>query len=663
MAQHWVYDYETNKNCFIAVFTDLMSDETKTFGLGPVRNDINEIIDFFIANYKGSQWHIGFNNLDFDAQITHHIIKNQKAFRKLDGDTLGRKIYEYAQSVIIKSRNREWHEYNERNFKIKQVDVFKVNHWDSGAKSASLKWVQGSMRWHNVQDMPIEHTEEINTQEDYDLVLGYCINDVLSTKEIALKSMKEIKLRAGLSKTYNLKLHSASEPRISKELFMHFMCEELGVKKWDLKDLRTHRRLLVVKELILPLVKFNTKTFQDLYNTFAKLNLDPYALKGQFKAHIKYKGCETHFGLGGVHGAKRGIWESTEDIIIMSSDVTSFYPNLIIRNNWHPEHIDQEIFCRKYEWFFDERVLIPKSNPTNYVYKIVLNSTYGLSNDQNSFLYDPQLTMQVTVNGQLTLMMLYEMLSEGIPGCIPIMQNTDGVEMTIPRKYEQKYYEICKEWEDLTMLKLEHDTYQKLIVADVNNYIGVFSNQEVSKEKFFAMQNSNPEFIYKMKDGKYYAGKTKCKGRFEIEKALHKNHSFMVVPKALYYYFVHGIKPEKYLESNNDVFDYCGLARVKSGWRFDEIFVKDGEVCKNKLQKTLRYLITETGSKLVKTNLTDGREMKLEAGPWSQTVFNTYVEKEFKDYNIKKSYYQVQINKELNNMQADIFANQMQLKF
>ena len=44
-----------------------------------------------------------------------------------------------------------------------------------------------------------------------------------------------------------------------------------------------------------------------------------------------------------------------------------------------------------------------KSNPKNYVYKIILNSTYGLSNDQNSFLYDPQLTMRITINGQLKL--------------------------------------------------------------------------------------------------------------------------------------------------------------------------------------------------------------------------------------------------------------------
>ena len=69
----------------------------------------------------------------------------------------------------------------------------------------------------------------------------------------------------------------------------------------------------------------------------------------------------------------------------------------------------------------------------NYVYKIILNSTYGLSNDKNSFLYDPQFTMFITVNGQLTLMMLYEMIMTRIPEATALMQNTDGVETIIPR--------------------------------------------------------------------------------------------------------------------------------------------------------------------------------------------------------------------------------------
>ena len=64
------------------------------------------------------------------------------------------------------------------------------------------------------------------------------------------------------------------------------------------------------------------------------------------------------------------------------SDVTSFYPNLAIKNKWAPLHLPKEEFTDQHEWFFKERKKIPKSDPRNYVYKIVLNSTYGLSNDE-----------------------------------------------------------------------------------------------------------------------------------------------------------------------------------------------------------------------------------------------------------------------------------------
>jgi hypothetical protein len=79
----------------------------------------------------------------------------------------------------------------------------------------------------------------------------------------------------------------------------------------------------------------------------------------------------------------------------MSSDVVSYYPNLAIKNKWAPAHLPKEEFCEQYEWFFTERKKIPKKDPKNYVYKIILNSTYGLSNDKNSFLYDPEFTMRI----------------------------------------------------------------------------------------------------------------------------------------------------------------------------------------------------------------------------------------------------------------------------
>jgi hypothetical protein len=360
-----------------------------------------------------------------------------------------------------------------------------------------------------------------------------------------------------------------------------------------------------------------------LLDNFNDLVINARDTKGGFKYHMTYKGVQTDFGLGGAHGCtKSGVYESSDSMIIMSSDVTSFYPNLAIRNKWSPAHLPKEIFCDKYEWFFEERKKLPKKDPKNYVYKIILNSTYGLSNDENSFLYDPEFTMRITINGQLTLMMLYEMLSEGIPGSIPLMQNTDGVEMIIPVEYKQRYLDICAEWEKITNLQLEHDQYTKMIIGDVNNYIAVNT-----------------------------AGKSKCKGRFEYDNlALHKNKSHLIIPKALYAYFVDDILPEQFLQDNRNIFDYCAGVKIKGDWAFQQTCIINREITRQTLQKTLRYYISTKGCKIYKVHKHDKREIQLESGKWMQQLFNLYEEKPWADYNIDESYYLDKIYKEINNI-------------
>ncbi len=545
---------------------------------------------------------------------------------------------------------------------IKQIDLFKLNHWDNPAKRSSVKWIQGSMRWFNVQDMPIDHWEKINTLKELKQIAEYCRNDVKSTKEIMIHSNKQIALRATLSNEYDLNLYSASEPKISKDLFLHFLEKKTGIPKYELSQRQTKRNVIVVKDLILSYVKFKTPEFQELLNNFSALRLDPMNLKGQFKASVNYRGVKTDFGLGGVHGAKRGIYEPEEYMTLMSSDVVSYYPNLAIRNQWSPAHIPNKDFCEQYEWFFTERRKIPKSDIRNYVYKIILNATYGLSNDKHSYLYDPEFTMRITVNGQLSLMMLYENLVENIPGAIPVMQNTDGVEIMIPSKYMDKYMQICKDWEKLTMLELEHDEYQKLMVPDVNNYIGIFKDKEVNREHWVKEQKESPDNLFKRKDGKFYIAKTKAKGRFQLNKELHKNHSFMIISKALYYYFVHGLDPEMYIKSNKDIYDYCGLTRAKGDWKFKHTYVDSNrEVRVDDLQKTLRYYVSNNGTKIIKNNKIDNRNTHVEAGKWLQTIFNVYEDKKFEDYNINFNFYLHKVNKEIAAMEPQIFANQISL--
>jgi len=718
MQNHWVMDYETLINCYLGVFEHYKTDEVKVFTVGKLRNDLPTFLEFLTQNRKKNEWHISFNGLNFDGQITQYIILNGKNLLQMTGERAANMIYLRAQECIEKQNRREFQQWSEGKLFIKQIDVFRLNHWDNPAKRSSLKSIQVAMRWHNVQDMPIPHTQPIETMEQLKQVAEYCRNDVSSTKQIMQLSQGQINLRGTLTKEYGIPLFSASEPKISKDLFLMFLSKKTQMDPYDMKKLRTWRKKIDFEKIILPYIQFDgLPLFEKLLKEFKDVILNPLETRGGFKTTVQYRGMKSVFGLGGVHGAKKGVFIAQEGMITMSSDVVSFYPRLAMVNQWSPAQLPKAAFCEQYQWFFDERRKIPKKDPRNYVYKIVLNSTYGLSNDKNCFLYDPEFTMRITVNGQLSLTMLYTMLCERLKGAIPLMQNTDGVEIMIPESEKEKYLEICAEWEQLTGLELEHDQYQKLFIPDVNSYIGVFDFKEVTKEKYEKLKLTNPEDPLKEDLGKYYHAATKRKGRLEFKDlALHKNHSFLIIKKALFYYFVHDIMPEDYLEANRDIFDYCGAVKGRGDWTFKEHYVeneqtvnlnvapeikhkaieaaglipayekefwikahmdpykakgwstnevytaiKRGTVIEKELQKTVRYYVSKKGSKLMKHNKLDGRKNQVDAGKWLQTVFNIHEDKPWEEYGINDHYYLDKIYKEIKSLVPERFNNQMTL--
>ncbi len=654
MVQHWVMDYETLVDCFIGVFEATNNTDRRIFICSKQKNDITEFIEFLEQNSLDKAFHFSFNGLAFDAQVSQYVLNNKSQL--IQCDEPAKLIYEFVQNKLITAEKTQFGPrlpYATWELSIPQVDLYKLNHWDNPAKSSSLKWIQCSMDWENVQEMPIHHTTPIETEEQLDIILSYCINDVRSTKRILDLSREQINLRIALTKEYGINLYSASEPRISKELFAYFLTNRLDIDKRDLKQLRTRRSEIVVKDIILPYIKFNTPQLNRILEEFKKIIIKPSETKGSLKLSMHDRGVKTDFGLGGVHGAAAsGVYKADKDNVIMSSDVTSFYPNLAIRNKWSPGHLDAQAFCELYEWFFEERKKIPKKDPKNYVYKIILNSTYGLSNDENSFLYDPEFTMRITINGQLSLMLLYEMIIEAIPEAKPLMQNTDGLETIIPRDKVPTYYDVCKQWEDITNLQLEHEQYQKLILADVNNYIAVTEYKEVPKDVWFSMKESIPYYLFKISAGKFLYAATKCKGRFEFTGlALHKNKSNLVVPKALFEYFVKGVPPEQYLIHNRNILDYCMITRSKGDWYFAESCIVDGAFVQTKLQHVVRYYVSNKGCKIIKYNSVDGRETKSEAGPYLQKVYNKIDEKPFSEYDVNIAYYLKAIESEIDNIQ------------
>jgi hypothetical protein len=201
----------------------------------------------------------------------------------------------------------------------------------------------------------------------------------------------------------------------------------------------------------------------------------------------------------------------------------------------------------------------------------------------------------------------------------------------IPTASVSKYMDICTMWENITKLSLEHDQYKKMIIRDVNNYIAISTNDKV-----------------------------KCKGAFEWEDlhkkkvaVFHKNKSFLIIPKAIYAYFVNGVKPEDFLAQNQSIQDYCAGVKSKSGWYYEERNIEQGSLSIKKLQKIVRYFVSNDGSKLVKCHK-DGREIQVEAGQWLQTVVNKLdPNAPFSSYNINEKYYLEEIYKQIQQIEKE----------
>jgi len=255
---------------------------------------------------------------------------------------------------------------------------------------------------------------------------------------------------------------------------------------------------------------------------------------------------------------------------------------------------------------------------------------------------------------------------ERIPNAVALMQNTDGIETRIPRAYIDEYMKICEEWEQLTNLSLEHDEYQKLVLGDVNNYIGLNNFKQVDITTWRNIKKDYPHYLFKVEGDKFMYAPSKLKGRFDFyDLALHKNKSKLIIPKAIYYYFIHDILPHDYLEQNKNILDYCIGSKSRGEWKQVAKAIRNGEYYEEDLQKINRYYVAKVGGnkevKIIKVNTVDGRQIQLEAGKWMQKLFNKIeVKPQWESYGIDKSYYIEAIESEINNI-MNVSANQLSL--
>lgn len=637
---------------FLASFKCIITNKYYEFEISDRKSDLTKLRRFL---YQKGLKLIGFNNLNFDYPVIHNSILKDNT------DWNANQIYKQVEIIINSEYSAIW----DNQVKIPQLDLYKIWHYDNRNKSTSLKWLEFAMRLPNVEDLPYK-PGTILTYDEMDHIIKYCRNDLDATHDFFNLSSKHIAIRQFYTNKEDINLINASETKIAKDVFGKYLSKEMGISYKDLRKLRTERYNIYIKDIIFPYIKFEDEENIKLLEYFNSIE---WKSNGEYSTKIQYSNTylnvKREYGEGGLHSFDKGaIYESNDEYMIYDLDFASYYPHLSFKNGLHPEHIPNEVFNTLYEGFYTERKNYPKSDPRNYVLKIILNASYGLSKDKHAYLYDPKWQLAITINGQLLLTMLSEWVNKATTYCKILFENTDGAAFIIKRSEKHLVDEVCKKMEELSGIGLEAQECDRMIMRDVNNYINVIEGDKV-----------------------------KFKGCFEIDRDYHKNHSKRIIPLALANYYINDIQPEETIYNhlnkddnysfadNHGIYDFCIGAKMKGSNKLYSRNIVDNTVVDESLNKMNRYYVSNNGCELIKKlqpleknyltetekhNLKTGsnqldifsivedvrvepedRESNLEAG-WKCTLFNKY--KESDNYDINYDYYIKECNKIINNI-------------
>lgn len=607
----YTYDEETYPNIFTLRATHVVSGKKYCFEISDRRDDRAQLFQYvrYLQQVKARM--IGYNSIWFDYEILHWLMENPYA-------TVAQ-IYNKAMSRIKDGSYPMW---ADRRL-VEQIDLLKIHHFDNKAKATSLKALEIAMRMESVEDLPFPVGTYL-TDEQKDILLAYNDHDVDATTDFARASAEMIAFREELTAKYGVDFMNHNDTKIGAEVFV-IELEKAGIPCYEKNAAgrrvprQTPRSSINLAECIFPYIRLEhpafrmildylvAQTIRQTKGVFSDISctpemvrwMDPKKVKVWVKGakkprrlchippetdmtgakyiasslHCRIDGFNYEFGTGGLHASlHREIICTDDEYQIVDWDYASWYPNLGIKNRIYPEHLGEK-FCDIQDFLFHERLRVGKKSMMGGAYKLALNGTYGNSNNEYSPFYDPMYTMKITINGQLSLCMTVEQLIK-VPGLRMIQCNTDGLTFYCPKKYLE-HAEKIRQWSmQVTRVELEEVRYSRFFIRDVNNYIA-----------------------------EYEDGHLKRKGAYEYKREWHKDHSALVVVKAVEAHLVRGEDIAAFIFSHSDPFDFMIRGKVNRDCSLHMVYQNGYQ---EQLANTIRYYVSNTGGALIKRSIPKG---------------------------------------------------------
>jgi hypothetical protein len=136
-----------------------------------------------------------------------------------------------------------------------------------------------------------------------------------------------------------------------------------------------------------------------------------------------------------------------------------------------------------------EKELASQTSRANSL-KINLNGTFGKLGSKYSIFYAPSELIQVTLTGQLALLMLIEEMERvGIP---VVSANTDGLVVDISDEQYPLYISVISWWEQLTGFEMETTEFRAIYSRDVNSYVAITTDASHKSKGAYAPPEPGP---------------------------------------------------------------------------------------------------------------------------------------------------------------------------
>lgn len=458
-----------------------------------------------------------------------------------------------------------------RAHKIKRLKVDHIDLIEVAPLSGSLKAYGARLFAPELQDLPFPVGTWL-TAEQATIVRVYNINDLKLTALVCRELIEQLKLRLTMSAEYGVDLRSKSDAQIAEAVISKEMERLTGVKPERIEVQPGMQFKFDPPAFLRYETELMNWMFNNVKNAVFEIDEFGYVVSPKLiEMQLDIAGKLYTMGIGGLHSnEKKTAHFSNEYVTIYDRDVTSYYPQLILNSGMYPVQLGPA-FLHIYKRIVDERVTA-KANKNKVKadsLKITANGTFGKLGSPWSILYSPKQMIQVTLSGQLSLLMLIERFE--LAGMSVVSANTDGIVIAVPKGREPEYLAIIAQWEQDTNLKTEESVYHLLASRDVNSYMAV----------------TKPD-----KDGKV---KVKGKGAYsnvwwsegmEIFR-FHKNPVNLVCTRAVEEYITTGRHPVDTVNACTDPVYFATVRNVKGGG------VKDGHM----LGKLVRwyYAQGETG--------------------------------------------------------------------